>query len=641
MGKPHRGGTNVKQVLTLALAALLVVSSTALALAQDPEPTVALIRAVDPRLTGDGSGYIVETTTSQLAAASSMAAFSCGAPEDHVIAWDTSNGAMPGADYNHASLIADLRAKGYIVATIDISTEGIPECVDTLVITSLSGNSCLTDYPAGSFPERNYGDGRQTLISNAVEQHGLALLLLGEHGLSAACPSSCGCGTMPIAEALGPDWLGNGANFDFNFTEGTHFFYDSPLSLFHNISSWGASKASTHSTYEGVVVKTLSAPPNNAIMIAKNYGSGCAVIVGDTGWASDWPFSDYNIARPGNRPLAHNVFEFLKTCPVVPENQPPVADANNPYFGTEGSPITLDGTGSYDPDDDPLTYAWTLSDGGTATGHSPSYTFADNGTYDVCLKVTDPGGLSDQDCVSAEIANVAPTVGPITIIGETVIGAGTTINASADFTDPGTADTHTAVWDWGDGSAAGTVTQGAGFGSVADSHTYGAAGIYEIQVTVTDKDGDSDESTFQHVIVYDRSEGFVTGSGKFDWPSDGASALGVGDTQFSVVAKYLKGDSVPTGGTSFVSEPRELDFESSSYEWLVITGGNYATLKGTGTINGEGNYQFRVWAGDGEPDTFTIRIWDEDEFGNEDLIYENDMDQPVTSGNIIIHDNVK
>ena len=56
-----------------------------------------------------------------------------------------------------------------------------------------------------------------------------------------------------------------------------------------------------------------------------------------------------------------------------------------------------------------------------------------------------------------------------------------------------------------------------------------------------------------------------------------------------------------------------------------------------GTINGEGNYRFMLWAGAGAPDTFRIRIWEEDDAGTETEVYDNGFDQAIDGGSIVVH----
>ena len=46
------------------------------------------------------------------------------------------------------------------------------------------------------------------------------------------------------------------------------------------------------------------------------------------------------------------------TIKVLP-NKPPVADAGEPKRGLSGNRILLNGSGSRDPNNDPLTYSWT------------------------------------------------------------------------------------------------------------------------------------------------------------------------------------------------------------------------------------------------------------------------------------------
>jgi len=223
---------------------------------------------------------------------------------------------------------------------------------------------------------------------------------------------------------------------------------------------------------------------------------------------------------------------------TVVSNQPPTADPNGPYlFPLEAGPF--DGTGSSDPDGDPLTYAWDFGDGGTGTGATPNHTYAEAGIYDVCLTVNDGTVDSVQVCTMA--------------------------------------------------------------------------------------------------VIYDPSAGFVTGGGWIDSP-EGAHTPDpslTGKATFGFVAKYKKGRSVPEGNTEFQFHAADLNFHSDSYDWLVVTGSNYARYKGVGTINGEGVYKFMLWAGDDDPDTFRIKIWEEDD--GEIVVYDNGMDQAIGGGSIVIH----
>ena len=44
-----------------------------------------------------------------------------------------------------------------------------------------------------------------------------------------------------------------------------------------------------------------------------------------------------------------------------------------------------------------------------------------------------------------------------------------------------------------------------------------------------------------------------------------------------------------------------------------------------------------LWAGDGEPDTFRIRIWWEDASGGEQVAFDNGAQQAIGGGSIVIH----
>lgn len=209
----------------------------------------------------------------------------------------------------------------------------------------------------------------------------------------------------------------------------------------------------------------------------------------------------------------------------------------------------------------------------------------------------------------------------------TIVGGCGQIDALWDF-EPGT----------GDEQFEGGVTD-----PVTATYTYTSPGIYKVYFGVSD-DSSPDIVDFGCIIVvvYDPTGGFVTGGGWIDSPP-GAYMVDewlAGRVNFGFVSKYKKGATVPTGQTEFVFHTGDLNFHSSSYDWLVVTGSDYARFKGTGTINGSGDYKFMLWAGDGEPDTFRIKIWEEIS-DVEVPIYDNGFDQPIGGGSITVHKGKK
>ncbi|SCP99275.1 Ig domain-containing protein [Anaerobium acetethylicum] len=177
------------------------------------------------------------------------------------------------------------------------------------------------------------------------------------------------------------------------------------------------------------------------------------------------------------------------------------------------------------------------------------------------------------------------------------------------------------------------------------SYPISAAGVYNFSITATDKAGNSATSS-GIFVVYDPSAGFVTGGGWFDSPTGAypADSTLTGKAIFGFVSKYQKGAFVTTGNTEFQFQVADLNFHSTSYEWLVIAGSR-AQYKGTGTINGFGDYGFILTAIDGGSkclDQFRIKIWDK---SNDTVIYDNKIDASDDSsslttlggGNIVIH----
>ncbi len=318
-------------------------------------------------------------------------------------------------------------------------------------------------------------------------------------------------------------------------------------------------------------------------------------------------------------------------------NSPPTADAGPDQTVYEGDPVTLSGAGSTDPDNDELTYAWDLDNDGAyddANGVTVNWAFADDGIYTVGLQVTDPGGLTDTDTAEIVVLNVAPQITAISApIEPTQVGQ--LVETSAFFTDPGIEDSHTAIWDWGDGTLSGGLVSGY---YITGAHQYTIPGVYTLTLTLADDDGGVATELYQYVVVFDPDGGFVTGGGWFTDPetSDKAS--------FGFNAKYNMDAKIPFGNTHF--KVGDLRFESTAYDWLVVSG-ERAQFHGVGTVNDISGYSFFVTiidgkiSGDGD-DYFRIKIWD---ISTGMVLYDNHTNLPdvadpliaIKGGSIVIH----
>jgi hypothetical protein len=100
---------------------------------------------------------------------------------------------------------------------------------------------------------------------------------------------------------------------------------------------------------------------------------------------------------------------------IMNVNRSPVAEAGLDQTVQEGSPVLLNGSASYDPDVESITYAWLQVFGSTVTlaypnSATPSFTAppvgASGGQMDFKLTVTDARGSNHTDYVSVFISNV-------------------------------------------------------------------------------------------------------------------------------------------------------------------------------------------------------------------------------------------
>ena len=179
--------------------------------------------------------------------------------------------------------------------------------------------------------------------------------------------------------------------------------------------------------------------------------------------------------------------------------QPPTADAGPDRTGTEGSAVSLSGSGSRLPDGHALSYHWSFDKGtGVDSGADCTFGSAQLGRDDLPLHRRrdlhrhPDGGRRRRgpgtDTAKVTLANAAPTTSITTPTAGSEFAIGATVSVSATVSDAGGNDSHTCSVAWGDGA---TGNGGLAAGACSATHTYSGSGARTITVMVTDDDGDS------------------------------------------------------------------------------------------------------------------------------------------------------
>jgi PKD repeat protein len=88
-------------------------------------------------------------------------------------------------------------------------------------------------------------------------------------------------------------------------------------------------------------------------------------------------------------------------------NQPPTARMS---VSCQDVVCSMTGDGSSDPEGLLASYAWDFGDGTTSTEADPNHTYATAGSYQVALKVTDAGGLSDTMTQTIQAGSTGPAI---------------------------------------------------------------------------------------------------------------------------------------------------------------------------------------------------------------------------------------
>ncbi len=189
-------------------------------------------------------------------------------------------------------------------------------------------------------------------------------------------------------------------------------------------------------------------------------------------------------------------------------NRPPViTSAQVPRRARLNEPVIF-GVEASDPDGDPLTVDWTFGDGASASGVTPSHTYAAAGAYPVTVLVSDGRGgaatASGAITVKAAGPNQPPVISDLNLSGPATLGG--SAGMSATVLDPD-GDPLDLLWDFGDGHS--------GEGATV-THRYTLGGAWRVSV-----------------MAFDGWGGVATAKGDLDVvdPETDAPALALGESR--------------------------------------------------------------------------------------------------------------
>jgi hypothetical protein len=337
------------------------------------------------------------------------------------------------------------------------------------------------------------------------------------------------------------------------------------------------------------------------------------------------------------------------TGSVTVDNVAPTATfaAESPVV--EGSPFDLSLTNPNDVSSADVsagfTYAFDCGDGSGygafGASASTSCPTTDNGIRNVGAKIQDKDGGVSTYTGTVTVTNALPVIGTISGAPSDPVPAGTVVTLNWNFTDPGS-DTWTCSIQWDSEALYSSATYTDPKNCSATKTL--AAGLYTVTVKVTDDDAGAGTKTLEaYIVVYDPNGGFVTGGGWIMSPVNAylEDLSLTGKANFGFVSKYQPGKNLPQGNTEFQFHAGNLNFKSTSYEWLVVAG-TRAQFKGDGTINGVPGYGFLLTGIDETQDKFRIKIVRK---SDGIVVYDNQRGQQEDSaagtslggGSIVIH----
>jgi PKD repeat protein len=255
----------------------------------------------------------------------------------------------------------------------------------------------------------------------------------------------------------------------------------------------------------GSVVSPMSAAVNQDISFADDSEEGNSTLR-----TSSWNFGDgrsatgfvvtHSYSSAGTFIVLHTITDsqgLSDSCtPItveIQEGQPPtcsfaIAPSGDVDVGQQVSFVDT----STDPDGSITNSEWDFGDGKSTTGFSVTHTYTTGGSFIVRHTATDDQGISASCTQTVNV--IFSGTPPICAFSSSVPLASLTAtfdgSASADTDENGASIT---AWDWTFGD------NGTGTGKIVQ-HTYAGAGTFNVVLTVTDDEGDTDTCTHQVTV---------------------------------------------------------------------------------------------------------------------------------------------
>ncbi|MBC7866967.1 MAG: T9SS type A sorting domain-containing protein, partial [Gloeobacteraceae cyanobacterium ES-bin-316] len=269
----------------------------------------------------------------------------------------------------------------------------------------------------------------------------------------------------------------------------------------------------------------------------------------------------------------------------------------------------------------------------------------DGRVYTINVECTDAAGNTSQSSTTVTVAHNISGPG-----AGSSVKIGTTINMAGTFWDVA-GNKHTAKWLVDGASVNGTVASepvGTKNGTVKGSYKLATAGVYKLQMNITDQKGVTSYATTNGydeaiVVAYDPNGGYTYGGKKYKSPKGAFPSQPnvAGDMTYGFQTNYYKGATNPKGETWFILNNGEFEFNALNFDYLVVNGAK-AQFKGLGKMVRNGVEQSGIafiltvidgqLTGGGGADKIRMKIYNK---SNGEVYYDSqagasDADNPTT-----------